>query len=106
MSAKPITLVDALRVARQLEPTFNKVNLHLALTGSVLTKSISTKDIDFIVYRHDKTEMSEESMLAALEQVLIETKCVINNASTDYVKRNRKVFVTQLGNLRIDFLIP
>jgi len=101
-----ITLEEALKVGRQLEPKFAETGLHLALAGSLFYSGTSDKDIDFIVYRHDRTTMTEKDMIDLLQTLLRNNGLTINNTTTNYVKRNRPVFVTHLEGLRIDFLIP
>lgn len=48
-----LTLEQAIGITRELEPKFAAFGYHLALTGGVLFRGESNKDIDFVFYAHD-----------------------------------------------------
>lgn len=48
------TREEALRVVTWLEPKLAENGFHVALAGGVLTKGTSKKDLDLIVYPHEK----------------------------------------------------
>jgi hypothetical protein len=51
------TLQEALAILAKLEPELKKMNAHCGLTGSVMYRGDSKKDLDIIIYpRHKNSE--------------------------------------------------
>lgn len=46
------TLDDAIAVIRELEPVASKAGYHLGITGGVLYRGYSKKDLDIVCYPH------------------------------------------------------
>jgi len=47
------TLKEAIELIQEIEPKFQAAGFHVGLTGSVVFKGESKKDLDLIVYPHD-----------------------------------------------------
>ena len=48
-----ITLADAVKICREIEPKLRGIGYHCGLTGSTLYAGESSKDVDIIIYPHD-----------------------------------------------------
>lgn len=58
-----ITIQEGLGIVQQLEPLIAPLGFHAALTGSVLFKGQSEKDLDIIVYDHDRRNKKDRGPL-------------------------------------------
>ncbi len=56
----PWTLEEALALVRRLEPMLSAAGWHSGLTGSVLMRGSSAKDVDLIVYPRDSRAASAD----------------------------------------------
>lgn len=109
-----LTEGDALSTLRILEVELSKVGWHVALTGSVLQKGGSHKDLDVVVYPHKKKNShcpAKKSLHAALRRLSLEQrlshKQLRKLSPKDGSKRDKKwveVWQTEEGR-RIDFLV-
>ncbi len=52
------TLELAVKLVKKLEPELSNSGYHCALTGSVLYKGSSEKDLDIVIYPHDVDKQS------------------------------------------------
>lgn len=59
-------LDEALELIRKLEPGLRDAGWALGLTGSVLTRGESDKDLDLVVYPLNSTEVSKAKLITAL----------------------------------------
>jgi hypothetical protein len=94
-------LDSALAVARELLwPAFERVGFHIALTGSILYRGTSSKDIDFLLFPRDKRNADwgkAEKVVAGFDPNF-QLK-----ATAKY--RNRDTWVCTIQSCRIDFLL-
>lgn len=95
-------LEDALVLIRELEPKFDSAGYHLGLTGSVLYKGESIKDLDLICYPHDERvkRMNRDEMQAFIKDLRFQ---VLDQEQTSAYDWNKEVHVCYLGNQRVDF---
>jgi hypothetical protein len=93
---------DALLLIRELEPAFAAEGYHLGLTGSVLYKGESEKDLDLIAYAHDARVKvwSREEFEAFLKSHRFN---VLPRGSTNFYDFNKEVLVSYRGDQRVDF---
>jgi hypothetical protein len=72
------TLEEGIKFARKLELDLAPLGYHCAITGSVLYKGRSEKDLDIMIYPHDSTKCNEktqqevEKMLDKIHGIQIE----------------------------------
>lgn len=91
----------AVAVIRTLEPLLAAAGYHPALTGSILYKGESNKDIDVILYPHDpKVILPPKELIAKMAPAGVELR-----SFTDAEYVNRLVAVCYLGRQRIDFFL-
>lgn len=71
---KPIvwTLEEGLGFVRKLEDHLHDQGFHAALSGGVLWKGSSTKDLDIILYPHTSNECSFDHELKPLMELLLD----------------------------------
>lgn len=93
---------EALTLIRELEPKFAAAGYHLGLTGSVLYKGESEKDLDLIVYAHDVGE--KKMTRPELEEFIrgLGFHVLPHNHSSFY-DFNKEVLVCYKGDTRVDF---
>lgn len=95
-----ITLSRAVEICRELEPALAAIGYHCGLTGSVLYKGSSLKDVDVIVYPHQVTERkSRATIVAALRGV---GAIPSYDQSTVGSCRDKDVHVFAFRGLRVD----
>lgn len=96
-----MNLDEALPIIRAVETAVAPLGWHVGLTGSVLFKGSSQKDVDIVMYPHDPnsfTRASKEDVLKTLAAAgfLNQFEC-----TAEYV--NRPVTLTHRDNQRFDF---
>jgi len=93
---------EGVELIRTLEPKFAEQGYHLGLTGSVLFKGRSEKDMDVICYPHDMREkvFTFEELATFLQTLGFH---VLNPAATSNYDFNKEVHVAYLGDQRVDF---
>lgn len=97
-----MNIEDALTLIRELEPKFSDVGYHLGLTGSVLYKGESEKDLDLIAYPHDarvKT-MSRGGFSEFLKTLGFN---VLDHSQSSVYDFDKDVYISYRGNQRVDF---
>lgn len=72
-------LNDAIEEIKQLEPKLAAVGFHCALTGSVLYKGESIKDLDLVIYPHNKNGAFDTDWQPARD-------CVKNHFKSAFIK--------------------
>lgn len=65
-----INQIDAIRIARLVEPVVAPLNGHVALTGGCLYKDGNRKDLDLTIFRHGVEPISIDAVIAGLESDL------------------------------------
>ncbi len=65
---KSWTLEEGLELIRQLHPSVQQAGYYLGLTGSVLFKGQSEKDLDIIAYPKSKPDGNPEALRTALRE--------------------------------------
>lgn len=94
------SLIDGIDLIRQVEQIVIPLGYHAALAGSVLMKGGSDKDLDIILYKHNKKVkvFSKKRVLKALEQCNI-----INHQRVEFFEYDKKyVYKTEYLTKRID----
>lgn len=60
----PYTTLDAVEIARKLEPEASKWGLHIAIGGSCVYRGWSEKDIDVFIYPHNRQVVIDRQQIA------------------------------------------
>lgn len=95
------TLEEAIKLLRELEPTANAHGLHLGITGSVLYKGESQKDLDIVVYPRKTTQTNIHAQDGMKFRVAVAPKW---NFRTPYHPEDTKeVWSAILSGKKIDF---
>jgi hypothetical protein len=63
------TLEEGIKTTQWLEERLSKIGFHCALTGGVLFKGKSEKDLDVVVYPHDRGGKSQPTRHEAWEKI-------------------------------------
>lgn len=63
MNPSIIALQEGISIVQQLEPLIAPLGFHAGLTGSVLFKGVSAKDLDIIIYDHDRRDKKDRGAL-------------------------------------------
>lgn len=92
------TLEEAIYVVRELEKKVGPVGIHLGITGSVLYKGSSEKDLDIIVYPHSTTDAVTD--LRSLELIGCE---IIRHCDHEQCGDGKEVYETKVNGKRVDF---
>lgn len=94
----PVTLEEGVDTARKLEEVAKNCGFHVALTGGVLYRGSSRKDVDIVVYPHRKDgKHDKEAFLQALLAA-----GASNVFQTDPNHNDKDVVLITFNNLRID----
>jgi hypothetical protein len=94
------TLEEGIEFVRKLENDLRNVGFHCALTGSVLYKGVSYKDLDVMIYPHDTTNCDWSMVEVILKQGhSIEINLIDRLKYPD----QKKVFWSENNDKRIDF---
>lgn len=93
----PWTFMEALAEVTRLEPIANKHGLHIGITGGVLYKQTSTKDLDLIIYPHQTCKTYN------FDGFLKEISSNVIDASDHHEDDEKKVYTCTVNNKRIDF---
>lgn len=98
-----ISVQQGIELAQRLEPKFAEFGYHIGLTGSVLFKGTSEKDIDFVLYPHDPEKTLGAQEIAYKIATFADKRpwCI-----TDSPYVNRTVIIASIGGVRVDFLLP
>lgn len=93
--------IEGIQICRQIEKFVSEVGLHCGLTGSVLYKGSSEKDLDVIIYPHQVSNpISKEVAKKALAKIGIKPKYRVSTVASCQDK-DVEVFETESGR-RID----
>lgn len=96
------TLDEGVNAARLVQSFVVDLGAHAALSGSVLIKGSSVKDLDIVIYPHD----SDNGYNVYAIQVALGAfftgwfKCV---STSEYLRDGKEVWTTRLGEKRVDF---
>jgi hypothetical protein len=98
-------LKEGIKLIREIEEIMSQFQYHCALTGSVLYKGKSGKDLDVILYPHstDKT-LKEKALLKILESIkftIIEDRTETHSRYGD----DKIVYRTEYDGKRVDIFI-
>lgn len=63
-------LVDGIRHIRRLQEILQPIGFHCALAGGVLLKGYSDKDLDIIIYPHEKGKVSSDVAWKKIQEIL------------------------------------
>jgi hypothetical protein len=97
------TLEDGIRLCRELEPAFREIGMHIGLTGSLMYRGASEKDIDIVVYPHD-TSILRSLKKAATRNLLDLGFVEIKPDKGKYYGCSGHIFITKAPNgSRVDF---
>jgi len=101
-----ITLEQAIIICRDIEERLKEIDYHCGLTGSILYKGWSEKDIDIIVYPHQVKE--QKTVVDILRHLQMDTPCYPsqkNRFAKDIMPStaDKVVFVCEYKGIRIDF---
>lgn len=96
-----ITLELALKTIRELEPILAEIGYHSALTGGVLFRGESEKDIDIILYPHDPNVTCSDTII----QVALSGAGFTDRYETDTKYVNRRVWICAKDGIRYDFFL-
>lgn len=96
-----ITLDLALTAIRELEPKLAEIGYHSALTGGVLYRGSSEKDIDVVIYPHDPAVTVGEHIL----KELFDKAGFVARYKTDARYVNRRVWIYGKDDVCFDFFI-
>lgn len=92
-----ITIEEALKFIRTLEEKVKPYGFHCGLTGSVLYKGYSEKDLDIIIYPHTAPAFAD-----ALIANVFPTACLCNSYN-DKQRDNKTVYKMLVdGTQRVD----
>ena len=99
-----ITPRDAVAIIRHLEPFAAAAGFHTALTGSVLYKGESEKDVDVIIYQHDHAEEVNDDRVYRL---LVDAGFFIKkkHEPDDTPYNLRQVWQTDFKGTRVDIFL-
>jgi hypothetical protein len=92
-----LTLEDGIRICREIEDVLSPLGYHTALTGSLLYKGRSTKDVDIVVYPHQVSEQLAPVII--LDKLGVFVTSLQNEASCT----DKLVAVTEYKGVRVDF---
>lgn len=97
-------LKQALQIIKIVQKIAPKYNYNCALTGSVIFKGISNKDIDIILYNNKSTVVSN---LSALRFELVKLGFIKWEQRLHHKQLDFKiVFKCEYKGKRIDFILP
>ncbi len=94
-------LAEAMSFAKSLHEFVFPLGFGIALTGSVLTKGFSEKDLDLIVYPLKKISSDYESLLESLPKFGL-TFVRLPNKNLGYQDDGKNVQVWEYNNKRVD----
>ena len=60
---------EAVELIREMEPQASALDMHVGMTGSVLFKGKSEKDLDIVVYGHDNSDIEVEDLYVLAQAV-------------------------------------
>ena len=95
-----IDLEDAIFLCQELEPKLAAEGYHCAITGSVLFKGSSKKDLDLVVYPHKTSEQYADhaALLTKLGFTVEADRTEVHGRYGD----SKIVFQTWFLNIRVD----
>jgi hypothetical protein len=95
----PVTINEAIQLARAIEQIAIPLGYHAALAGSCLHAGKSEKDIDILIYAHDPIDGShnKSEFLKAFRELGGEK---FFQTTANYV--NRDVVMAEIGGKRVD----
>lgn len=96
-------LDEALTLIRHFQPLFEVKGWHLGLTGSVLYRFESHKDLDLIVYPHKRTEQTKPD--DALEVIKSLGFTLVEHRDHRHYNDSKTVYQFTYNNKRIDMFI-
>ncbi len=106
---KPWRQSEALAYCIEFEAIARTLDLHIALTGSVLYGGGTGKDLDILIYGHEDKIVRGWDLDAFIEQLRqhfgIE-KLYGSDDKGGYGLKNKIVAVTTFKGRRIDFIVP
>ena len=95
----PVTMAEAIELARALEAIAIPLGYHVALAGSCLHAGGSKKDIDILVYAHDPIDGTHDKARFLAEYRELGGKKLFQT-TTNYV--NRDVVLSEIAGKRVD----
>lgn len=97
-------LNEGVEFIRNLELVLDKIGYHSGLTGSVLYKGFSEKDLDVMVYPHKTTnEKTVEEVLTVLEVASIKVVEQRDHTGFTNCADSKTVYHCEWKGKRIDF---
>lgn len=98
---RTIDLSEGLKIAREFEAKLAPLGVHVALAGSVMYAGTSNKDLDLILYPHQKK--TRHDICDALLTLVPEAKRI--GGDVDQYPENRFVLRATIDGARVEFFI-
>lgn len=97
------TLAEGVNIIQDLDPLLRKVGIVCALTGSVIFKGESTKDLDIILYPYDDRILAFSP--AKLEEVLVSFGFKrTQGMSVEELRYPKEIQIWEFNGKRVDFI--
>lgn len=99
------TLEQALKEIKNFEPKISAIGFHCALTGSVLYRGDSLKDLDLIIYPHkkDNKEITNWQPVMDLAKSHFESAFIKHCGGASQIRDDKKVsWINDKNERRID----
>ena len=100
------TVTDAINICKEIEPKLRNIGYHCGLTGSCLYGNGSAKDIDIIIYPHQKSK--QISVIKIIAEIGATTKMYQSQGEMIAKKitpscTDKLIIVSDYKGTRVDF---